>query len=159
MEKIKKGFKIFGGLVLFLALILIIVPGCNKRRELARKNTPPSPLVNPVVAAEPEPPTISHPEVIPIGKSSWYRINTPRHERCSFRFKTVKPNVWVEMMRDGDTNTIVVYPGTGSVYGPGIIGGERGLDTKFRELRVCSNDPDHTVTADVEIYFVKAMNR
>lgn len=157
-DKLKKALKVIGVIVGIIVLLMFIIPGCDKKREVARRNNPPSPLVVPV-AAKPEPPSIDKPEVVVIGKSSWRRFNTPRHERCSFRFKTVKPTVWVEMMRDGDTNTIVVYPGTGSPYGPGIVGGEQGLDTKFRELRVCSNDPDHTVTADVEIYFVEAMNR
>lgn len=159
MEKIKKGFKIIGGLVLFLALILIIVPGCNKRRELARKNTPPSPIVNPV-AAKPEPPSIDKKDTVVVGRSSSRKfIIPPDHHRKSFRFETHNPQTWMLMWRDGDTNTMVTYPGTGSPYGPGIIGGENGIPCRFVELMVHPNSPNRVSTEDTDIWFVEAMNR
>ncbi len=159
MEKINKAFKIVGGVALFLALILIIIPGCNKRRELARKNTLPSPIVNPV-AAKPEPPSISQPDQVVVGKSSWRSFKTPTdHQRSSFRFRTHNPNTWMMMMRDNDTNTIVVYPGTGSPYGPGIIGGEYGIPNQSVQLMIHPNNPTGESTDDTDIYYLEAMNR
>jgi len=111
------------------------------------------------VAQKPEPPTIEKPLVAVVG-TTWRRFDTPKHARSSFRFRTEDPNTWIDMMLDGDTNTLVTYPGSdSSLVGPGIIGGERGLLTKYSELRVSPKDPRKPNTADVNIYYVEALSQ
>lgn len=154
---IKSIKKIALGSVAFVFVLVIILKakswGSEKIKEIA------SPVVNPV-AEKPGPPSHDKPEVVVVGKSAWRNFNTPpNHPRSSVRFRTHNPATWMMMMRDHNTNTIVVYPGTGSSYGPGIIGGEHGVPNQSVQLMIHPDNPTGEVTDDVDIYYVEAMTR